>query len=192
VADEELEPGAQAAPAGHGATDGQSQPSIGQYLAQQRKLRGISIQDLCARTKIPRRNIERLESGALDDQLDGFSRGFVRTLAEALGLDADEAVMRLMREPDAGDERAAALERHARRMRLTTIAVVALVVAVLGFATLDWLAGSEEPKATPPADRPVTYRPDVVRSLAGEQEEFAVPEPPPAPAETGPPAPPAP
>src|SRR5262245_65789110 len=84
--------------------------SIGKYLASQRELRGISLDDLAARTKIPRRNLERLESGAFDGQLDGFVRGFVRTVAEALGLDPQEAVMRIVAEPDAGDE-----ERQWRR-----------------------------------------------------------------------------
>ncbi len=77
--------------------------SVGLYLAGQRRLRGVSVDELAARTRIPRRNIERLEAGAFDAAPDGFSRGFVRTVAVALGLDADEAVTRLMAEPRADD-----------------------------------------------------------------------------------------
>jgi transcriptional regulator with XRE-family HTH domain len=79
--------------------------SVGQYLASQRKLRRISLEELSERTRIPRRNLERLESGAFDAAADGFARGFVRTVAEALGLDANEAVMRLSDEPRADEVR---------------------------------------------------------------------------------------
>jgi len=154
-------------PAG-GSADGASAPSIGQYLAQQRKLRGISIQELCERTKIPRRNIERLESGALDDQLDGFARGFVRTLADALGLDANEAVMRLMREPAAEEEDRELAAQRARRLRLGAAAAALALVALLAAVTLEWFANGAEPTAATPSDREVTYRSDVVRALARE------------------------
>lgn len=168
-------------------------PSIGQYLAQQRKLRGISIQELCERTKIPRRNIERLESGALDDQLDGFARGFVRTLADALGLDADEAVMRLMREPEAEEEDRALAERRARRLRLGAAAAALALVALLGAVAIDWLGGDGESPPPPSSDREVTYRTDVVRALAREGAEAAPgTPPPPVVAEGEPPPPPAP
>ena len=150
--------------------------SIGGYLAQQRKLRGVSIQELCARTKIPRRNIERLESGALDDQLDGFARGLVRTLAEALGLDADEAVMRLMSEPDADDERAARAERVARRYRVGATAVALVFAGLLSVVILGWWTDSEEVEPPPLVEREVTYRTDVVRALAREASEQPPPD----------------
>jgi hypothetical protein len=80
---------------------GESREPIGRYLAQQRKLRGIDLDEIAARTRIPRRSLERLEAGAFDHSPDGFSRGFVRTVAEAIGLDPDDAVARMMPEPDA-------------------------------------------------------------------------------------------
>jgi transcriptional regulator with XRE-family HTH domain len=169
-----------------GAEGGDSErPSIGQYLAQQRRLRGISIQELCERTKLPRRNIERLESGALDDQLDGFARGFVRTLAGALGLDADEAVMRLMREPEAEEvDRELAL-RRSRRLRLGALAAALALVALLGAVTLEWLGGGGEPGPQARPDREVTYRSDVVRALAREGAQ--APPPRAAPGDVAPP-----
>ncbi len=145
--------------------------SIGQYLARQRELRGISIEELCARTKLPRRNIERLESGALDGQPDGFVRGFVRTIADALGLDADEAVMRLMHEPEADDEIAAAAEGRTRLYRLGAAVLGLVLVALLGSAVVRWLGQPEELEVLPEADSGVTYRVDVVRDLARDAEE---------------------
>ena len=81
--------------------------SIGAYLTRQRELRGISLDELATLTRIPRRSLERLESGVFDRAPDGFVRGFVRTVADALGLDPENAVMRLLREPADEEERAA-------------------------------------------------------------------------------------
>jgi len=64
-----------------GAEEGSLPSSVGHYLASQRKLRGISLEELATRTRIPGRNLERLESGALDGDSDGFSRGLVRIVA---------------------------------------------------------------------------------------------------------------
>ena len=76
-----------------------TEAGVGRYLASQRRLRGISLDELSGLTKIPRRSLERLEAGTFDTSPDGFVRGFVRSVAESLGLDPDEAVMRLMDEP---------------------------------------------------------------------------------------------
>ena len=67
------------APAVGGDAGGREQ--IGRYIAQQRRLRGIDLAELAARTRIPRRSLERLEAGAFDQSPDGFSRGFVRVPA---------------------------------------------------------------------------------------------------------------
>jgi hypothetical protein len=62
-------------------------------------MRGISVGELAELTKIPTRSIERMEAGAFDGNPDGFVRGFVRTIAVGLGLDPEEAVMRMLGEP---------------------------------------------------------------------------------------------
>lgn len=134
--------------------------SIGRYLASQRKLRGITLDELAARTKIPRRNLERLESGAFDAEHDGFVRGFVRAVAEALGLDPQEAVMRLVGEPVGADE-----EWHQRRLwALIGVVLIgfALLVAI-GFGLQMAARWVVEPSGGEPE---VVYRRDAVRSLA--------------------------
>lgn len=137
--------------------------SVGQYLANQRRLRRISLEELSERTRIPRRNLERLESGAFDAAADGFARGFVRTVAEALGLDANEAVMRLVDEPRADEVRALAATRRALLWRLGALAVAVLLA--LGAAL--YFALRESPHADATAEAPsVTWRRDAVRGLA--------------------------
>ncbi len=148
------------------AEDAGERASIGRYLASQRRLRGISLDELAASTKIPRRNLERLESGAFDSQSDGFVRGFVRTVAEELGLDPHEAVMRLAREPRSSEE-----EAHRRRVRalVVGIAVVGVLLVAFGWGVrlaARWLSA-------PAADAvDHVYRRDAVRSLI-EQERSA-------------------
>ena len=80
--------------------------SIGAYLAKQRRMRGISAEQLADMTRIPLRSIERFEAGHFDADPDGFSRGFVRTVAEALGLDPSETLTRTLQEPEAAGSRA--------------------------------------------------------------------------------------
>jgi len=137
---------------------------VGPYLAAQRRLRGISLDALADRTKIPRRNIERLESGAFDAVPDGFTRGFVRTVAEALGLDPDEAVMRLMREPAADDAELAS----ARRVRVFLLGAGLCALTAVALILLIRLASSWLAPAAPgvPAASDNVYRRDAVRSLA--------------------------
>lgn len=149
--------------------EGAAAHSVGQYLASQRRLRRISLEELSERTRIPRRNLERLESGAFDTAADGFARGFVRTVAEALGLDADEAVMRLSDEPRADEIRALAATRRAVMLRIGALAVLLL----LAIGAVLYLALREPPpRDVAPAAPSVTYRRDAVRGLA-EREERA-------------------
>ena len=135
---------------------------IGSFLARQRRLRGISLDDLAARTRIPLRSLERLEGGAFDRISDGFTRGFVRTVAAALGLDADDAVARLLAEPAAEDAGGAGSRRLQRVLALTGALVVAVAAAVLAAwglqAILDSRRGAAEPE--------LLYRRDAVRALA--------------------------
>jgi transcriptional regulator with XRE-family HTH domain len=145
--------------------EGSSSHSVGQYLANQRRLRRISLEELSERTRIPRRNLERLESGAFDATADGFTRGFVRTVAEALGLDADDAVMRLVDEPHHADElRALIAARRAVMWRVAALAAVAVLVLV-GAVYLVL-----HPPAHEDAKPALTWRRDAVRGLAEHEQ----------------------
>jgi transcriptional regulator with XRE-family HTH domain len=140
--------------------------SIGRYLASQRQLRGISLDDLAARTKIPRRNLERLESGAFDAQSDGFVRGFVRTVAEALGLDTRETLMRMTGEPSPDDEQL--LFRRRVRIAVVTSIAGALLLLALGVGlrlATRWIV---EPTGGPPDH---VFRRDAVKSLVDQERE---------------------
>jgi len=163
--------------------DGAGREPIGRYIAQQRRLRGIDLEELAARTRIPRRSLERLEAGAFDRSPDGFSRGFVRTVAEAIGLDADDAVARMLPEPDAaqlGPPRAALW------------IVAGFVVALVAGAIVVARTHARAPAASDPATSGLPVRVDYVRALAEANgihanelsgRDAVLPPPPPEPAE---------
>ena len=136
--------------------------SIGGYLKAQRKIRGIALEELSVRTRIPLRSLDRLEAGAFDGHPDGFVRGFVRTVSEGLGLDPDDTLMRMLSEPSS--------PRGAKsRVGLPLRAWVALVVggaaALAGVLLLHaalWSGSSQ-------SGSEVVLRRDPVRALAEAQ-----------------------
>jgi hypothetical protein len=141
----------------------QASSSVGAYIARQRKLRGISLEELEGLTRIPRRSLERLESGAFDAAPDGFVRGFVRTVAIAIGLDPDDTVSRMLTEPDTG-------ARKRRAPDLSSAVAVALLVLLVAFGAGILLTLAEirpgqlaQPSAVPEDAR---VRRDAVRALA--------------------------
>ncbi|MBW2268195.1 MAG: helix-turn-helix domain-containing protein [Deltaproteobacteria bacterium] len=137
---------------------------IGHYLSSQRRLRGISLDELAGRTKIPRRSLERLEAGSFDTASDGFVRSFVRAVASSMGLDPDEAVMRLIDEPAEVVPPESFGWRPSRWLAgALALAGVGLVLVGLWWLLEAWLA------PTPQSDpRDVILRRDPVRALAGE------------------------
>jgi cytoskeletal protein RodZ len=86
-------------------------PSPGRFLREQRLRRGMSVEQLAAITKIPRRSLEMLEDD-IHHELPGpvFVKGFLRCVARALSLDV-QAVMDLLYER----ERAAISARRGGR-----------------------------------------------------------------------------
>lgn len=146
---------------------------VGRWLARERRLRGLSLEEVSATTRIPRRSLERLEAGAFDGSLDGFTRGFVRTVADAIGLDPAEAQARLL-----------GAAEPARRSR-QGLAPRGLLVAALALLALAALAGAlvafwpeERPAAAsaePAAPSPELRRRDFVRELAEQVERGRAP-----------------
>lgn len=145
---------------------GGGEPGIGSYLARQRRLRGISLDELAARTRIPLRSLERLEMGAFDGPPDGFSRGFVRTVAAAIGLDPQDAVHRMLREPEPGRRAGGPSLR-----RLAWTAGLVLLGVLLGAAGLRLAEGltAGSGAGRPPEAARLPLRKDYIRALAAEE-----------------------
>ena len=139
--------------------------SVGARLRRQREQRGITLDELAHRLRIPRRSLERLEAGFHDGLADGFARGFVRTVSEALGLDPGE-ILALRRGEPAGGGRAVRL-RLPRRPRALAALGILVALALLAAARPElrppgWFGGGD-----PAAE--IVRRRDVVRELARER-----------------------
>jgi len=144
--------------------DVEAPPSIGAWLARQRLLRRITLDELEAATRIPRRSLERLEAGAFDRDRDAFARSFVRTVATALGLDPEDAVTRMLAEATPH-----ARGRNVRRLRTGRVVALAGVVLAVAAGIALWRAapwlhalGGSTP------ERAIVHRRDAVRALAEE------------------------
>jgi hypothetical protein len=154
---------------------GEDAGSIGAYIARQRRLRGISLEELEALTRIPRRSLERLEAGAFDSDPDGFVRGFVRTVSLAIGLDPDDTVTRMLAEPDPRRGR----RRIPRPSSAAALLLAACLVAI-GAGAVWTLVGARAGQLAeaPLAPERRRVRRDAVRALAVERgliPESAVP-----------------
>jgi transcriptional regulator with XRE-family HTH domain len=150
-----------------GSESFESRP-IGEYLRRQRILRGMSAEELADLTRIPLRSLERLESGQFDGETDGFVRGFVRTVAAALGLDTDDTVARMLQEPEAS-----AWQRHGPGRSAKQAFAVAIFLLLLGCTLLGLRAvwGLLLGDASQPASREVVVWRDPVHSLAAATGE---------------------
>jgi transcriptional regulator with XRE-family HTH domain len=72
--------------------------AFGRMLATARERAGISAEELSRSAGIPRRYVAYLEDGRLDlIPSVAHARGYVRTYARAVGLDADEVTVAMCR-----------------------------------------------------------------------------------------------
>lgn len=70
-----------------------SSTPFGEHLKREREMRGISLEEIAAATRIQTRFLEAIEKERWD-QLPGgvFNRGFIRSIARYLGMDEDNLV----------------------------------------------------------------------------------------------------
>ncbi|HEY8142981.1 MAG TPA: helix-turn-helix domain-containing protein [Kofleriaceae bacterium] len=90
------------APATSAAASSRPQPKHGwsrerfcEYLRAQRERASLSIEDIARVTKIPERSLRQLEEGKFEElPADVFVRGFLRSYARVVGVNADDVVRR--------------------------------------------------------------------------------------------------
>jgi cytoskeletal protein RodZ len=150
--------------------------AISVYLRRQRELRGISVEELGILTRIPLRSLERLESGHFDNVVDGFVRGFVRTVAIALGLDPDDTLSRMLSEPR--PEESAQLE-VSRALPRALVGLVVIAVMAISIGLVRWVLDGETSPDVGLAESEIVHRLDPVRALAESQAASQVAGPPP-------------
>jgi transcriptional regulator with XRE-family HTH domain len=111
-----------------------SSTPFGEHLRREREMRGVSLDEISAATRISTRFLEAIEKDQWD-QLPGgvFNRGFIRSIARFLGLDEDSLVAEyaLGNSNGAPAPAAAAPKVPSRMPRNWQPAVTAVVVIVL-------------------------------------------------------------
>ena len=124
----------------HAATHhGDGSNGFGEWLAQAREARGLTLDDISRETKIPLRNLEALEHGNLGVIPEFYQRAEVRAIARAVGIDERLAMGRLDTAiTPALEARPERQEEVARPGRKST---VALVVGALALGAMLAAAG---------------------------------------------------
>ncbi|WP_214801082.1 helix-turn-helix domain-containing protein [Exiguobacterium sp. ERU656] len=146
---------------------------LGTYLKEQRETLGVSLEQIQSTTKIQKRYIVAIEEGAYD-QLPGafYARAFIKTYAEALGLDVDEVFETYKRDlPELEAQPVVELSRRATYSKSTApkksvakrwipnIIIILLIFAIgvaLYYALQNFLDSSDKANTTAPKQSDVT------------------------------------
>lgn len=87
-------------------SEGADRRNVGEQLAAERVRQQLELSDVAARTRIPLRHLEAIETGAHDGlPALPYSAGFVKSYANMLGLDGQE-LSRTFRDQIGGEQRA--------------------------------------------------------------------------------------
>ena len=143
--------------------------SIGNYLKRQRELRGIPLKDVAKVTHLPLRSLEQLETRSFDHDRSGFARGFVRTYADAVGLDPEEAVTRMLVELEVPKESLLRRSRVRLLMFLGAFFVVVSTVFLLSRFSQTFFKASSDLDVS-------VWRVDPIRELADRLQRPMLPE----------------
>ena len=153
------------------SVDGAPAVTLGDILRQARERRGLTLDEVAHRTRLPKRHLEALERNSLAGIPPGmYQRAEVRTYADAIGLDPQLALVALGRAQAASTPVAAtpvastpaaatraartvATRRRAKRRRARLALTAAVLVAVpIGAAGIFWWRqASDTVGVAPPA-----------------------------------------
>jgi cytoskeleton protein RodZ len=117
---------------------------FGEHLKREREMRGVSLDEIAAATKINTRFLEALENGRWNELPGGaFNRGFVRTTSRFLGLDEDDMVAEFALETNGEVQSKALPETSGAMPRDFRPAIVALCVFLLALIAGGWFTYRE-------------------------------------------------
>jgi cytoskeletal protein RodZ len=111
---------------------GEGLEAFGRWLVRERELRSMGRDAVIRATKLPPGAVEALESGeAARIPPRAYVVGYLRAYAAAVGLDADEVVLRFEEAAEATGGPVAAAPRRRARPPLGIAVLVALAAAVV-------------------------------------------------------------
>ncbi|HXU20268.1 MAG TPA: RodZ domain-containing protein [Verrucomicrobiae bacterium] len=115
-----------------------SSTPFGEHLKREREMRGVSLNEISAATRISTRFLEAIENDRWNELPGGaFNRGFIRSIARYLGLDEDSIVAEysLDTSGSANVREAAQFVKTGRNWRPVVVAAV-MLLALLGAGLL--------------------------------------------------------
>lgn len=151
-------------------------PRVGVLLRRGREERHQSIADVAAALRIREDYLKAIEAGAYE-RLPGqtYTVGFVRSYANYLGLDAEEAVRVFKRERQGFDPAPATLAMPAplpqRSVPGGRVLVIGLVLAICGYGLWSYLGGSQGGSTVAPVPTASSGEPNPreARAAVGDQ-----------------------
>lgn len=116
---------------GPSATPEERLAAFGRWLARERELRGLSSAEVAFATKLTRGIVEALESGEEGRMPPrAYVVGYLRSYAVAVGLGADEVVLRYEEAAGPAEAGASGADQRATPKEWVIAAAVAVAVAV--------------------------------------------------------------
>jgi cytoskeletal protein RodZ len=113
-----------------------SSTPFGEHLKREREMRGVSLEEVSAATRISTRFLEAIESDRWESLPGGvFNRGFIRSVARYLGLDEDSMVAEYALETRGRVENGVVPDpplEMPRNWKPAIVAAIALVVILAG------------------------------------------------------------
>ncbi|MEK7870392.1 MAG: helix-turn-helix domain-containing protein, partial [Nitrospirota bacterium] len=174
--------------------------SVGEFFRQVRETKGLTVDEVAAKTRIRSDFVKALEDGnfaKLPDQV--FARGFVRSYARSLGLDEEDAIHRFVQSAGAfyekQDERerlkVRQVEEERKRQANRKAVAVAIGIAVLTLifllsreqssvlrrSTSELTSNKRSAQATKEAGEPSTHQEPEPISIPAKSSEVAPPAP---------------
>jgi cytoskeleton protein RodZ len=118
-----------------------STSTFGEHLKREREMRGVSLEEISAATRISVKFLEALENEHWA-QLPGgiFNRGFIRSVARFLGMDEDGLVAEYALETHERPEIAVWTKEPVRKRR-NWFAIIATIVVIAGIVAGGWYGG---------------------------------------------------
>lgn len=114
--------------------------AFGRWLSQERELRGLSREEVARATRLAPAVVEALESGeSANVPPRAYAVGVLRTYAAAVGLDADDVVLRYEEAAPPAADPGPGAARRSIRVRAAVALALALAVVAAGLWAL--LAG---------------------------------------------------
>ena len=139
--------------------------SFGDHLKREREMRGVTLEEISAATRIAPRFLAALESEQWELLPGGvFNRGFIRSVARYLGLDEDTLVAEYALEtrgrPDPGVVADPPEEPDRNWARVLVVVVLALLVLAGGWAAVHFLGPKIAARLQKHSGEPVNSAPE--------------------------------